>query len=75
MRLKLRIWRQAGPTIPGKLVDYTAEGISADMSFLEMIDVVNEGLTKKGEDAIAFDSDCREGICGDRKSTRLNSSH
>src|SRR5229473_62248 len=64
MRLKLRIWRQAGPTIPGKLVDYTAEGISADMSFLEMIDVVNEGLTKKGEDAIAFDSDCREGICG-----------
>jgi len=45
-------------------VDYVAEGISADMSFLEMIDVVNEGLTKKGEDAIAFDSDCREGICG-----------
>ncbi len=45
-------------------MDYVAEGISADMSFLEMIDVVNEGLTKKGEDAIAFDSDCREGICG-----------
>ncbi len=64
MRLKLRIWRQTGPTVPGTLVDYVAEGISADMSFLEMIDVVNEGLTKKGEDAIAFDSDCREGICG-----------
>ena len=64
MRLKLRIWRQTGPTVPGTLVDYVAEGISTDMSFLEMIDVVNEGLTKTGEDAIAFDSDCREGICG-----------
>jgi succinate dehydrogenase / fumarate reductase iron-sulfur subunit len=64
MKLKLRIWRQAGPTTPGRLVDYVAEGISADMSFLEMLDVVNEGLTTKGQDAIAFDSDCREGICG-----------
>ena len=64
MRLKLRIWRQAGPNVSGRLVDYAAEHVSPDMSFLEMLDVVNEGLTKKGEDAIAFDSDCREGICG-----------
>jgi succinate dehydrogenase / fumarate reductase iron-sulfur subunit len=64
MKLKLRIWRQAGPGAPGRLVDYTADQVSPDMSFLEMLDVVNEGLTKKGEDAIAFDSDCREGICG-----------
>ena len=64
MRLKLRIWRQAGPDVAGKLVDYAADDVSPDMSFLEMLDVVNEGLTKKGEDAIAFDSDCREGICG-----------
>jgi succinate dehydrogenase / fumarate reductase iron-sulfur subunit len=64
MRLTLKIWRQAGPGAPGRLVDYTADHVSPDMSFLEMLDVVNEGLTKKGEDAIAFDSDCREGICG-----------
>jgi succinate dehydrogenase / fumarate reductase iron-sulfur subunit len=64
MRLRLKIWRQAGPGAPGRLVDYTADQVSPDMSFLEMLDVVNEGLTKKGEDAIAFDSDCREGICG-----------
>ena len=64
MRLNLKIWRQAGPTQAGTLVDYAADGVSPDMSFLEMLDVVNEGLTKKGQDAIAFDSDCREGICG-----------
>jgi len=64
MRLNLKIWRQAGPTSSGRLVAYTAEDVSPDMSFLEMLDVVNEGLIKKGEDAIAFDSDCREGICG-----------
>ena len=64
MRLNLRIWRQSGPTASGRLVDYTADQVSPDMSFLEMLDVVNEGLTKKGQDAIAFDSDCREGICG-----------
>jgi succinate dehydrogenase / fumarate reductase iron-sulfur subunit len=64
VRLNLRIWRQAGPAAPGKLVTYTASDVSPDMSFLEMLDVVNEGLVKKGEDAIAFDSDCREGICG-----------
>ena len=64
MKLNLRIWRQASPNTAGRLVDYVADHISPDMSFLEMLDVVNEELTKKGEDAIAFDSDCREGICG-----------
>jgi succinate dehydrogenase / fumarate reductase iron-sulfur subunit len=64
MRLNLRIWRQAGPAASGHLVDYIADSVSPDMSFLEMLDVVNEGLVRKGEDAIAFDSDCREGICG-----------
>ena len=64
MRLNLRIWRQVSPTAKGRLEDYTADGVSPDMSFLEMLDVVNEGLIRKGQDAIAFDSDCREGICG-----------
>ncbi len=64
MRLTLRIWRQAGPAAKGRLEDYTADRISPDMSFLEMLDVVNEGLIRQGKDAIAFDSDCREGICG-----------
>ena len=64
MRLTLKIWRQTGPMTSGRLVDYLADDVSPDMSFLEMLDVVNEGLLKKGEDAIAFDSDCREGICG-----------
>lgn len=64
MNLNLQVWRQAGPTAPGRLVSYTARNIHQDMSFLEMLDVVNEDLIKKGEDPIAFDSDCREGICG-----------
>ncbi len=64
MKLSLKIWRQAGPDSAGRLVDYVADDVSPDMSFLEMLDVVNEKLVKKGEDAIAFDSDCREGICG-----------
>ena len=64
MRLNLKIWRQAGPAAAGRMVDYVAEGVSTDMSFLEMLDVVNEGLTEKGDDAIAFDPDCREGLCG-----------
>jgi succinate dehydrogenase / fumarate reductase iron-sulfur subunit len=64
MRIHLRVWRQAGPDKPGGLVDYQAESISPDMSFLEVLDVVNEGLITKGQDPIAFDSDCREGICG-----------
>lgn len=64
MKLKLRIWRQAGPNAVGQLVEYPTDHVSPGMSFLEMLDVVNEELVKKGEDAIAFDSDCREGICG-----------
>ena len=64
INVTLKIWRQDGPEAPGKLVDYTAERVSTDMSFLEMLDVVNEKLIASGQDAIAFDSDCREGICG-----------
>ena len=64
MNLKLLVWRQAAPGAAGQMVPYSAEDISPDMSFLEMLDVVNEGLIKKGEPPIAFDSDCREGICG-----------
>ena len=60
----LRVWRQAGPKQPGHFVDYPATNVSPDMSFLEMMDEVNLGLAKKGEDTIAFDHDCREGICG-----------
>jgi succinate dehydrogenase / fumarate reductase iron-sulfur subunit len=64
MTLKLKVWRQAGPNAAGRMVDYTATNIHADMSFVEMLDVVNDDLIRKGEDPIAFDSDCREGICG-----------
>ncbi len=64
MNLTLHVWRQRGPRAPGRFVTYPAEGVSPDMSFLEMLDVVNEGLILKGEDPIAFDHDCREGICG-----------
>jgi len=60
----LKIWRQANPEAPGRLVDYPTSDISQDMSFLEMLDVVNDNLIRKGEEPIAFDSDCREGICG-----------
>lgn len=64
MRLRLRIWRQAAANAPGRLEDYVAEDVSPDMSFLELLDVVNEGLAARGERVIAFDNDCREGICG-----------
>jgi succinate dehydrogenase / fumarate reductase iron-sulfur subunit len=64
MNLTLYIWRQKGPRDKGKLERYEAKDISQDMSFLEMLDIVNEGLIKKGDEPIAFDSDCREGICG-----------
>ncbi|HEY2065687.1 MAG TPA: succinate dehydrogenase/fumarate reductase iron-sulfur subunit [Gemmatimonadaceae bacterium] len=64
MNLTLQVWRQAGPDVAGGLVEYRATDISPDMSFLEMLDVVNEGLIAKGELPIAFDHDCREGICG-----------
>ncbi|SPE52458.1 Succinate dehydrogenase/fumarate reductase subunit B [Verrucomicrobia bacterium] len=64
MNLTLKIWRQKDATSPGAFVTYEAKEVLADMSFLEMLDVVNEGLLARGEDPIAFDSDCREGICG-----------
>lgn len=64
MNLTLKVWRQAGANVRGKLVTYDVPGINPDMSFLEMLDVVNERLTEKGEMPIAFDHDCREGICG-----------
>lgn len=64
MNLTLKVWRQKDAKSKGQLVTYEAKDISPDMSFLEMIDVVNEDLIKKGEDPIAFDHDCREGICG-----------
>ncbi len=64
MRLTLRIWRQAGPSAPGGFHTYEAPDVNPDMSFLEMLDVVNERLTAAGEAPIAFDHDCREGICG-----------
>ena len=63
MNFKLRVWRQSGAA-KGKLVKYQADGISPNTSFLEMLDIVNERLVVKGEDPIAFESDCREGICG-----------
>jgi succinate dehydrogenase / fumarate reductase iron-sulfur subunit len=64
MRLTLKVWRQKNGREPGRLATYELTGISPDMSFLEMLDVVNERLIAKGEDPIAFDHDCREGICG-----------
>ena len=64
MKLNLKIWRQARGAKQGKMVDYQIDNVSEDMSFLEMLDQLNEELTVKGEEPVAFDSDCREGICG-----------
>ncbi|GIU84272.1 MAG: succinate dehydrogenase [Acidimicrobiales bacterium] len=64
MRLTLRIWRQSGPDQPGRFQTYEVPDASPDMSFLELLDVLNERLIAQGEEPIAFDSDCREGICG-----------
>ena len=64
MKFTLKIWRQQNAQDKGKLVDYHVDGIESDMSFLEMLDILNDQLIVKGEDAIAFDHDCREGICG-----------
>jgi succinate dehydrogenase / fumarate reductase, iron-sulfur subunit len=64
LNLTLHVWRQPNAAAPGKFVAYPAKGISTEMSFLEMLDVVNEDLIRKGDDPIAFDHDCREGICG-----------
>ena len=64
MNLLLKIWRQKNASSPGKLVDYPISGIEGDMSFLEMLDVLNQELIEKGEEPVVFDHDCREGICG-----------
>lgn len=64
LKLKLKVWRQKNPKSEGHFEDYDADGISTDASFLEMLDVVNNRLIKEGKDPIAFDHDCREGICG-----------
>lgn len=64
MTIHLKIWRQSGPDADGRLVEYTVEEVNKDMSFLEMLDVLNEDIIKKGGDPIEYDNDCREGICG-----------
>lgn len=64
MRLTLHVWRQKGPNDKGRMVRYEHNSVNPDMSFLEMLDVLNEELISKGEEPIAFDHDCREGICG-----------
>jgi succinate dehydrogenase / fumarate reductase iron-sulfur subunit len=64
MNLNLKIWRQAGPNEKGKFLEFKAHDVSPDMSFLEMLDVVNEELVKRGDIPVEFDHDCREGICG-----------
>lgn len=64
MKFNLKIWRQKNANSQGKLVDYPIDNISEDMSLLEMMDVLNEELVRKGEEPVAFDHDCREGICG-----------
>jgi succinate dehydrogenase / fumarate reductase iron-sulfur subunit len=64
MNLKLQVWKQSNGSTPGQMVEFQVKDIMPDMSFLEMLDVVNEDLIKEGKEPIAFDSDCREGICG-----------
>ena len=64
MKLTLKIWRQKDAKSGGKIVEYPLDGIEGDMSFLEMLDVLNEGLINKGDEPVSFDHDCREGICG-----------
>src|SRR3954454_24598221 len=64
MKLCLNVWRQTNRTTPGRMETYQAPHVEDDMAFLEMLDVVNEGLIKDGKEPIAFDNDCREGICG-----------
>ncbi len=64
MKLSLNIWRQSGPQAPGKMVRYDMPDVNPEMSFLEMLDVLNERLIEKGEEPVTFEHDCREGICG-----------
>jgi len=64
MKLTLKIWRQKDAKSKGQMVDYSLKGVEGDMSFLEMLDILNEQLINKGEEPVVFDHDCREGICG-----------
>ena len=64
MKLNLKIWRQNNHLVSGNMVDYAVEGVSPDMSFLEMLDELNQDLIRRGDEPIEFDNDCREGICG-----------
>lgn len=64
MDLTLKIWRQDGPEVPGRMETYPVSGVSEDMSFLEMMDMLNDQLVREGKEPVAFDHDCREGICG-----------
>ncbi len=64
MKITLRVWRQPNAETPGKLVDYPLDGVTEESSFLEMLDMLNENLTLQGIEPVAFDNDCREGICG-----------
>jgi succinate dehydrogenase / fumarate reductase iron-sulfur subunit len=64
MKINLKIWRQDNPAAAGEMKDYHLDNVSADMSFLEMMDLLNESLIQKGERVVEFDHDCREGICG-----------
>jgi len=64
MKLALRIWRQKDATTRGRFVTYEVDGVTPDMSFLEMLDVLNEQLVEHGDEPVAFEHDCREGICG-----------
>ena len=64
ININLKIWRQVNKEAPGSMVDYRLEGVSTDSSFLEMIDQLNEQLIAKNDEPVAFDHDCREGICG-----------
>lgn len=64
MKFHLKIWRQSGPDQPGRFENYTVDDVLPEMSFLEMLDQLNDDLVRKGEEPIEFDSDCREGICG-----------
>ena len=64
MKITLRIWRQKDTDTAGQFVTYHVDEVTPDMSFLEMLDVLNEGLTDRGEEPVAFEHDCREGICG-----------
>lgn len=64
MKFHLKVWRQEGPDVPGRFEEYTVDEILPEMSFLEMLDTLNERLIRENKDPIQFDSDCREGICG-----------